>query len=248
MAGAAWMLAALGPSSVAAQAAADSTRLAPDGRTKVIRDPRLLADSTLFPYEWPALDALSADLRRLRPALEGDSIEVLTAAIPALDSLVARVLEEPTPRALAHRGEELRGRAIALRAALDEARLWAEEAGAVPALPDDGFELIVGGGPAPGAAEESDGLEDRAPGPEEMDVAGDRGGSADSLAEGSLEAAAAHPRLAFIEAWRDTYVHAEALMHALRDPRGGPEEAEVSPPPAGAEPSPGSTGARPGTP
>lgn len=217
-------------------------------RVTFLHDSRLEADSALFPHQWPALDRLRTELVRLRPALESDSLEALTASLPQVRTLVDTLAADTVPSLLAPRRAELRDHIVALADALRRAGdlgaaalaaapdTVAPRAGA-PALP--GFPAGESGGMAvvapPTAAESLSGA--AAAGPEAPSPrAGipDSGwieppGPSDSLAgdtvaTGALPSADSlepqDPVGAYLAVWREIYAHEEALLHRVRDPFG----------------------------
>ncbi len=225
-------------------------------RVTFIRDQRLEADSTLFPYEWPALDRLRLELANLRPALEAGSVRELADALPEVRARADALIAGNTiPALLAPRREEVRGRLVALGDAL---RMVEELAPAALAAPPDtsygeseGFapldespdSLGAGAGPTPSApadlAEPTPGIpadlgqptpgappvlaqpstEESPAGP--PPAAGDATPAGKSAAETAADSLAAlDPIGAYLDAWRDLYAHAEALLHRVRDPFG----------------------------
>ncbi len=168
-----------------------------DGVT-YIRDARLQSDSTLFPYDWPALEALRVRLARLRPALEAGAVTELADALPAIRARADTLQADSIPTLLSARSGEVRDRMVALSDALRRAEELAPAALAAP--------------PDTSAAPEAQGF---AP----LDAAG----AAESLGADSASAdslAARDPVGAYLEAWREVYAHEEALLHRVRAPFG----------------------------
>lgn len=194
-------------------------------RSPVIQDPRLAADSTLFPYEWSALNALEVELRRLRPALESAQIAALARGLPAIAERVEALATDTLPPLLVPRREEVRGRIVALEDAVRRAReLTAAALAAPPPAPEEQPMLVLGedlvrSGEVAAAAAETLGPAPRAIGP------GFEGAglpSADDLiaAPGDSAAVGGDAVTVYLDAWRDLYHHGEALLHIVRAPRG----------------------------
>jgi hypothetical protein len=114
-------------------------RPAPPARPgRVIQDPRLNADSTLFPYEWPTLNDLLRELVQTRPAVEAGEVEALLPATADIRKRANALFIDSVPALLAPRRQELRGRMIALRSALDLLDSLAIAAREAPPRPDRG--------------------------------------------------------------------------------------------------------------
>jgi hypothetical protein len=206
-----------------------------------IQDPRLESDSTLFPYEWPALNELERELSRLRPALESGEVRELADVLPEVAAGAGRLLADSLPTLLAPRRQELRGRMIALASAVRRAQELAPAALAAPPRPPAGEDsLLAAGGPVAGfpSGEPAGAVDGGVRGDWRLDrsdaAPGDsaaRGEGADSLGAAPADslgaagpdtsgAAAVDPVETYFDAWRDIYLHAEALVHRLRDPTG----------------------------
>ena len=216
-------LVASGAGAVAQEAARETTGR--DARVTSIQDPRLEADSTLFPYEWPALNEMHRTLIELRAPFEAGDLARLAEELPAVEADVERLLADTVPTLLQPRQQELRGRMVALQDALRRARELTEAALAAPPPPAGDREMLV----IPldrereTAAVES-GNEDAAvdlEAPLEFEM--DTGAAEDSLAAVGEDTAALEepdPIEAYLDGWRDAFFQAEMLLHRVRDPTG----------------------------
>ena len=211
----------------------------------MIQDPRLTAESALFPYQWRSLSDLEKVLSRLRPALESGEVRELAEALPEVEMRVDTLIADSIPAPLASRVQDVRGRMIALKSALDLAESLTEAALSAPPLAPAEAMLELGGGETvqdSGAAGEpgsGTGEDARNPPPmddstealaAEADTAAEVEGEADSVAAPDSFSEAIHPAVAYLEAWRDAYQHAEAILHSLRDPVGEEDEEPPSRP------------------
>jgi hypothetical protein len=182
-------------------------------RVTYINDDRLQSDSTLFPYDWPALEALRVRLARLRPALEAGAVEELADALPAIRARADTLQADSLPSLLAARSGEVRDRMAALSDAL---RRVEELAPAALAAPPDSSPAPEAQGFAPlesAGAAESPGADSVAAPEASADFMSADSATADSLA-------ARDPVAAYLEAWREVYAHEEALLHRVRAPFG----------------------------
>jgi hypothetical protein len=215
------------PAAPPAASKADTVRPGTPSRDRVtfIRDGRLEADSTLFPYEWPALEALRIPLARLRPALEAGSVSELALALPDVRARVDLLVADTIPSLLTPRLDEVRGRVLALGDALRRVEDLEAAALAAPADTSRPLEFEDWGAPADpsvtlsqpsGVESPSSAAESPGQAPTDTEPAADS--LADSLAADSMFAL--DPIGSYLEAWREIYAHEEALLHRVRDPFG----------------------------
>jgi hypothetical protein len=192
-------------------------------RVTFIQDARLQSDSTLFPYDWPALEALRVRMARLRPALEAGAVEELADALPAIRACADTLQADSIPTRLAPRSGEVRERMAALSEAL---RLAQELEPAALAAPRDtspareaqGFAPLEAAGAAESLGADSAAARERVADSMSADSARADSASRDSTSADSL--AARDPVGAYLEAWREVYANEEALLHRVRAPFG----------------------------
>ncbi|MBA2565976.1 MAG: hypothetical protein H0V09_11225 [Gemmatimonadetes bacterium] len=208
----------------------------PSRNHKVIQDPRLEADSTLFPYEWRALDQLERTVRAIRPSLEEADVRALVAAVPRMQQRVSALSIDSLPAALRSRKGEVTGRRVAMESALARVRRLSEAALRAPARPGsavllsfgdahaDSTELkaaVTGAEPLqPLASDSLPPLTTAGDDDEGASVGDGRSGApdmpADSNAAATADSLANADLAAFLDAWRDAIGHAESLMHLIR--------------------------------
>jgi hypothetical protein len=195
-------------------------------RPRVIQDPRLEADSTLFPYEWPALNHLQGQLSRLRPELAAGNVAALAAALPQLERTAEELLADSLPSLLRGSREELRGRMIALQDALRRAAELAPDALAAPPAATPEIALVPGGEGAvelQAGAEVEEQLQAPEPATDVMAASpadSTRVGQVDSTSHEQPDsmAAEAAPAFLYLDAWLDVFAHADAILHVVRRP------------------------------
>ena len=194
-------------------------------RPVMIQDARLSADSTLFPYEWPAFQELHGALLDLRPALETQALRELTAALPRLETLVGRLSADSLPPLLRPHRQETHGRIIAMQDALRQARelsgpaliaadsvAQAARAGAeVGGAVGPGVDVTNGGNGAAG----SSGWPTEWPG--DMPAADAATAGGDTTVLEPISGLPAGPLELYQDSWRDLYRHAETLLHRMRE-------------------------------